>query len=435
MLVGILGGGLTGLTLGSLLECDFEILEKEREPGGLCRSLHEEGFTFDYGGSHVIFSKDMEALEFMKNKLGENIVSCRRNTKIFYKGRFVKYPFENGLSDLPLRENLECLYHFMVGRGRSQSKPPENFKEWLYLTFGKGISQKYLIPYNEKIWDYDLEEMGLDWVANRVPQPPLLDVVKSALGFQTEGYKDQLNFYYPKVGGIQALIKALERDVGHRVACNFNVQSVKRRNNAWVVSDGETERTYDRVISTIPVPSLVSALNAPGDVLSAVNDLKYNSLITVMLGVDESKTNDISWLYFPSETDGSFNRVSFPSNYSPFVAPPGKSAILAEITCRGNDRTLDQDDETIVKQVSNDLDRDGIIDVGKLCYSRVKRMKYAYIIYDLNHHKNVQIVRGYVGKIGIELCGRFSQFEYLNMDACVRNAMVSARDINQSLRA
>ena len=47
MKIGILGGGLTGLTLGNHLKYDFEILERENTCGGLCRSLEDEGFTFD----------------------------------------------------------------------------------------------------------------------------------------------------------------------------------------------------------------------------------------------------------------------------------------------------------------------------------------------------------------------------------------------------
>ncbi|MCS7244416.1 MAG: NAD(P)-binding protein, partial [Candidatus Calescibacterium sp.] len=83
MKIAILGGGLTGLTLGYFLslrkeKLEFEILEKESECGGLMRSLNEMEFTFDYGGSHIIFSKDKEVLEFMLNLLGDNKVKNRR---------------------------------------------------------------------------------------------------------------------------------------------------------------------------------------------------------------------------------------------------------------------------------------------------------------------------------------------------------------------
>ena len=66
MKIGILGGGLSGLSLANLLRHDFKILEKERECGGLCRTMQDQEFTFDYGGCHILFSKAVEAFNFMK---------------------------------------------------------------------------------------------------------------------------------------------------------------------------------------------------------------------------------------------------------------------------------------------------------------------------------------------------------------------------------
>jgi len=116
MKIGILGGGLAGLSLGYFLNSrnrDFLILEKNSETSGLLKSIQIDGFTFDAGGSHVIFSKNKEVLSFILSILKGNIVRNRRNAKILYKGRYVKYPFENGLAELPKRENFECLYYFI----------------------------------------------------------------------------------------------------------------------------------------------------------------------------------------------------------------------------------------------------------------------------------------------------------------------------------
>ncbi|MEM3646913.1 MAG: NAD(P)-binding protein, partial [Thermofilum sp.] len=181
--VGVLGGGLSGMAyafFSSRMGFDVTVLEKNSVAGGLMRSVVENGFTFDTGGSHVIFSKDKDVLSFMLSLLGDNRVENRRNTAILYKGRLVKYPFENGLSDLPLLENASCLLHFLYARMRRR-REPKNLREFFYSSLGSAISEKYLIPYNEKIWKLSVDDMSLGF-AGRIPNPRIIDVVKASLG-------------------------------------------------------------------------------------------------------------------------------------------------------------------------------------------------------------------------------------------------------------
>jgi len=433
-MIGILGGGITGLTLANLLEQESVVLEKESEFGGLCKSLQKDGFTFDYGGSHIIFSRDNEVLNYLVSLLGDNETKKKRNTKIFYKGNYVKYPFENGLSDLPLEDNYECLKSYfenLISKNKGEVGKPTNFEEWMYFTFGKGITEKYMLPYNRKIWNYDPKQMSLDWVDGRIPEPPVDDIIKSSLGIDTEGYTHQLYFSYPKIDGIQSIIKALESNNSSKMVTNFEVKSVKKISDKWVISDGENTYEFDRLISTIPLQELLNALdNVPVEVENAIKDLRYNSLITVMIGVDVPKLNDISWLYIPDE-EVAFNRVSFPSNYSDEVMPEGKSSVLAEITCFGEDDIWSMNDSEIMDIVIKQLGNKGIIDKHTVCFGEVRRFKYAYVIYDLNYNKNMEIVTEYFKEMGIELVGRFSEFKYLNMDACVRSAMEFVESLNE----
>jgi len=432
MNVAILGGGLTGLTVGYLLSqkgIEFTVLEKESECGGLMRSLIEDGYTFDYGGSHILFSKDKEALGFLVDLLGDNVVANRRNTKILYKGRYVKYPFENGLADLSPEENFECLREFvqtLVKKERGELLEPRNLNEWFYYMFGKGMADKYMIPYNEKIWKHDTTDISLEWV-ERIPNPPVDDILKSSLGISTEGYTHQLNFQYPVVGGIQTVTRALENAMSKHIQRQFPVKSITKKSRKWVVSDGERGIEFDKVICTIPIHDLVDALanggtSIPSDVKNAVGRLKFNSMITIMVGVDVPQLNDLSWLYIPDKIPLT-HRISFPSNFSPKVAPEGKSSILAEVTCNYGDEVWNKKDEDLIDRVVNDLHELKIIDKESVCFTRLKRAKYAYVISDLDFEKNMKTVSNFSSKIGIDLVGRFAEFRYMNMDACVRRAM------------
>lgn len=434
MKTAILGGGLTGLTLGYLMKQQgkkFEILEQGSECGGLMKTLEYDGFTFDYNGSHVIFSKNKEVLDFMVSLLGQNKVRNRRNAKILYKGRLVKYPFENGLSDLPKEENFECLYSFiqnMVRKERGELRKPNNLKEWFSYTFGEAIAEKYLMPYNEKIWKYPPEQIGLEWV-ERVPNPPIEDVIKSSLGISTEGYIHQLHFYYPKVGGIQALIKSLETKIGDSIVTNFEVVKISGINGKWAISEGNQERLYKKIISTIPIQSLVKATDAPKKIKEAANDLKYNSLITVMLGLRRKSNKNLSWLYIPDRKILT-HRTSFPSNYSQHVAPTGMYSVMVEITCKIEDTLWKRKDKEITQRVISDLHHLKVIDKQDVCFVLTKRAEYAYVINDLNYNKNIKKIRNYFTKMGIGLVGRFSEFKYLNMDACVKSAMDYLKQIS-----
>ena len=437
MKIGILGGGLTGLTLGNSLRHDFEILEKNSECGGLCRTLQEDGFTFDYGGCHILFSRDEEALEFLLNTLGRYKVRNRRNNKVYYNGNHVKYPFENGLHDLSPEDNFECLNGFiqnLIARAKGKLKPPENFAEWCTFTFGNGIADKYLIPYNRKIWKYAPEDMSAHWVTDRVPQPPAEDIIKSSLGIETEGYTHQLYYHYPQSGGIQAVIEALEADITPRTTTGFDVNSIRRDGRRWLVSDGKDTRAFNRLVATIPIFDLVAALeNVPLEVREAVGQLKYNRLITILVGLSIPHLNDLTALYVPDEQVMP-HRIGFPANFSSQCAPEGKSAILGEVTCSPDDNGIwNQDDRVIVDRMVEDLCKLGIISTAEeVCYSRVKRTRFAYVIYDHDYLRNTGIIRNYTDSLGITLLGRFAEFEYLNMDACVRRALTLAEELNKN---
>lgn len=167
----ILGGGLSAISTAFFLQerQDTEeilILEKEKRPGGLCRSITKDGYTYDIG-PHILFSKDKEILSLMLEMLDKKN-DLRRSNQIIYKGRYVQYPFENDLSKLP-KEDLEyCVAHFL--NNPYEKYEAGNMLQFFLKTFGEGITNTYLRPYNEKIWKYDPGFMDTQMV-DRIPKP------------------------------------------------------------------------------------------------------------------------------------------------------------------------------------------------------------------------------------------------------------------------
>jgi protoporphyrinogen oxidase len=427
-LIGILGGGISGIALAAHLDENVEILEKSDRTGGLCGTIIEDGFTFDAAGPHIMFSKNKEVLNLMIEVLGDNVHQNRRENRISFKGKLVKYPFENDLSSLPKEDNFDCIYGYIVNP-RAHEAPVTNLAQWSYVTFGAGISEKYFIPYNEKIWNYDANKIGTEFV-ERIPRPPMEDVLKSSIGIATEGYLHQLYYSYPTVGGFEAIVHGFEKRVRGAIRTSWPVASVERIGDAWrVVSSSGEERTYDTLVSTLPIHELLKIWkDAPAAVHEEASRLRYNSLLNVLIGCNTDPGHNYTALYVP-DRDLLFHRLSFPKAFSEQCVPPGGSSIMAEITANEGDGIWEMTDQALIERVIGEIEGIDFVDRKSIVYTRVARFKYGYPVYDLEYRRNVTAMRDAVAATGLHLLGRFAQFDYINSDVCIERALKLASEL------
>lgn len=420
MRTGILGGGLCGLSLAYFLGPEEKtILEAEGRLGGLLQSHTKEGVAYDIG-PHILFSKDHETLGNILELLGENAKKHRRSNKIFYKGRFVKYPFENDLHSLPEKDREYCLGTYL--NNPYENIDAKNMHDFFLKAFGEGITCAYLQPYNRKIWKFDPASMDTQMVW-RIPKPPKEDVIRSARGESTEGYLHQLYFYYPARGGIQALAEAIEKRIGSTgIETGCSVKKIRKKGGGWEVETTRGSYFFDRLVSTIPLQELVDALeDVPPEVKKAAMGLKHNSIAIVIVNVDREALGDNFAVMIPDE-DVIFHRISKLDFLGEGYSKPGTSTLMAEVTYREGDEYHRLSDNELAGRVVSDLGKIGFIEGKKVNFCDVKRVKYAYVIYDLEHRKNVDAVKGYLASIGIRVCGRFGEHEYLNMDQVISHA-------------
>jgi len=424
MKIGILGGGITGVALQHFLEHDSVVLEAADQPGGLCRTYFKDGFGYDIGG-HILFSKNERVNAFVDELLAGNLNQCRRANKILYGGKYVKYPFENDLSSLPPEDNYECLMGYLKNDFDGDVK---NLRDWSYATFGAAISEKYFLPYNEKIWNIAPEELGLDFV-ERIPKPPVEDVVRSALGIETEGYLHQLYFRYPTRGGAESMVTGLIDD-DSAIVCNYTIRSIRRDGDGWQVSDGETTHDFDHIIVSFPIHNAIRCFEAvPDEIASAVDDLRYNSIRVVLVAVDNESLMDKSAIYIPDPTVV-MHRVCFMGFFSQELVRPGTSSLIAEVTTNPGDGVHELDDEELTRRVVEDAERIGILNAKDVIVTDVRREPYAYPVYTLSYRKNRATLHRYFNELGVDLCGRFAEFDYINSDECLNRAMTLADRLN-----
>lgn len=419
----ILGGGISAISLAYFLQNKNEIksitiLEKENKFGGLLRSYNFDGIYYDVG-PHIIFSKHEEILELNKKVLGANINKFKRSNKIMFKNKFVRYPFENDLSKLNSEDRNIALNSFLNNPYKNYKV--ENMRQFFLSVFGQGITDLYLAPYNKKIWKYDLSFLDTQMV-ERIPRPPDKDISDSAKGKFREGYRHQLNFSYPRKGGIESLFKSYLSLLNKKKVFlnkNFIIKSIKKEKLFNVTSTAGKKISGDIVISTIPLCELNNYISVPKKIDQISKNLKFNSIIISMVKVKGNFAGNNFAIMVPDEGI-IFHRISklnfFGKNYS----KKNYTYFQIEITYRKNDNI----DKLSVRKLKEKM-IEGLFslkfankktDIKKIS---LKKFKYAYVIYDLNHRKNVDSLKEFYENKNIFLNGRWGSWEYLNSDQVI----------------
>jgi len=429
----ILGGGLAGLSTAWHLQKagynNYHLFEKESRIGGLTRSETVDGFTFDYTG-HLLHFKDKNIKETVLGLLGENIGFIERNSWIYSKNVFTRYPFQTNTYGLPEEVIKECIIGFIeakYGRNGSgvssnDSKPQEEktFEDWIYENFGSGIAKHFMIPYNEKLWTVPPSEMTTEWMGRFVPQTSLEQILDGALSDQSQKVGYNANFYYPLNGGIEALPKAFASSLSN-IHTDSEIQKIDLIEKKVTLKNGEEIR-YDKLVSSLPLNILANSINTlPANIKNSIANLRYNSVFNINLGVDRD-LSDKHWVYFP-ELEYSFYRIGFSSNFSPYMAPKGTSSIYIEISYTDN-RPIDK--KRAVEKVKEDLIKARILkESDKILVEKCFEIKCAYVIYDKNRTKIVNQIKDFLKENDIYTIGRYGSWEYAGME----DAIIQGKDI------
>lgn len=424
----ILGAGLSGISTAYFLQNekgfdDITILEKESVPYGLCKSIKKDGYTYDIG-PHILFSKDKEMLELMLSVLDKGRNDLVRSNQILYKGRRVKYPFENDLSKLPEEDLKYCINAF--NHNPYEDYEATNMIQFFLKTFGEGITNCYLRPYNEKIWKYDPAFMNTSMV-DRIPKPTQEEIRRSAAGETIEGYLHQLYFSFPSVGGIEAVpegfLNRLDKEKCNLVL-NSEVTNIKKENDKYLVTAGEKEYEADLVISTMPVQALTKAYeNKNEELVKRTNDLRFNSIIISFVKLPYDLCGE-NFAFMIPDKDVIFHRISkmdFLGNE--YHKSENEATYMIEVTYRKNDQVDIMSEEDFKEAIKEGLVKIGFSkDKDDAEFIDLVKEEYAYVIYDLNHTNNMEYIRNFYNNEGIILNGRFGNFEYWNMDRILRES-------------
>lgn len=428
----ILGAGLCGLSAAYHLQrkqADFILIEREAEAGGLARTETYDGFSFDHS-IHILYTHDSYVTGLIRDDLlAGNIGRQARQSYCYTAGVYTEYPYQTNNYGLPPDIVVENLLGLIDAKAAAISAPL-HFEDWIYRTFGLGIAERFMLPYNRRQWAWDLKEMNYDWIADRVPRPELRDVLLGALRPPSQKHGPNQEFWYPLEGGIEALPRAFVRKIApERLWTGSPVTAIDCVRREVELAGGKRVR-FERLISTLPLPVTVRLMRpaAPEEIRGRAAALKHNTVHTVNIGFEldgAEPRNRMHWVYFPEE-DTIFHRASFPGAFSPWMTPADCGSVQVEIS-ESVHRPCDRN--TLVERALADLRRIGILTGrNRVRVARVVTLDPAYIIYDLKHRENTRIVRDFLNEVHVDSRGRFGEWEYFNMDQAILSGKAAAEE-------
>jgi protoporphyrinogen oxidase len=420
----ILGGGLTGISAALHLRQPWVLFEREAKLGGLAVSEERDGFHFDLTG-HWLHLRDPAIKQLVAEVLPGGMASVQRRARIFSHGVTTLYPFQANLFGLPPDVIKECLLGVIEAKMQSAGAPPRNFEEYCLRHFGAGISRHFMIPYNEKLWGVHPHTITADWCSRFVPLPNLEQVVAGAVGADAGRMGYNVEFFYPKQGGIETLARALGgRIQGGEVHLRSNVESVNFRKREVVVAGERVP--YHAVVSTLPLPELLTRMpGLPDDIAAHASRLRCTTLRYLNVATRSPPRADWHWVYLP-EKNLPFYRVGIYSNAVASMAPAGAASFYVELADRGpvNDATL--------SDVAQGLARIGaIVAPGDIRFADPREIKYAYVVFDEHYSSATTAIFRFLESQAIYSRGRYGAWTYNAMEDC----LLAGREVAGSIEA
>lgn len=403
----IVGAGVSGISYANFCRNDFKIIEKESEPGGYCRTIKRNGYVWDYSG-HFFHFQHPELEEYVcKNINPVSLLKIEKHTQIYYKGRYIDFPFQKNIHQLDKEELIDCLYDlFVVGK-----RDCETFKEMVYANLGKSIADKFLIPYNEKLYACDLDLLDMNAMGRFFPKADKEDIILNFRSHDNNSYNS--HFTYPREGAMEYISSLLSNVDSDKLSFNEELESVDVERKMAITNRREIR--YDRLISTLPLPLLVNKCNLayPDNVFSCNKVLVFN------LGFDTKGDDRInSWVYVP-EKEFIFYRVGYYDN----IMNTDKMSLYVEIGFSEKQEVLKEG--LYLERVLNDLRKMGIVTTQKLVDYEAILMNPAYVHINRKCAEAVGRYKKILEEKDVYSIGRFGSWTYCSIE----DNILEARDL------
>jgi len=424
----ILGGGVSGLATQYFLPDQSSlILERGATVGGGCKVITVDGHSYTVGPRKLRYRPETKAV--VDQVIKDTGVKVREikgeRSLIDYHGHHVRFPFQFNLADLPVLERARCVLSFLRRSGEAS-----NFRDWCYSSYGRRISERFLLPHSRKSWKIDPSEITAK-ASNKV-------MTGGVLAGAIKG-KDTEEEFVVIEGGVASMLGHMASIGGVQTSCNVvrhGIDLNKKRVVYSIGGMGKNTIEYDNLINTIPLPAFQHLIqdSVQSDVELAFESLNYNILVTVYLLVPIEDYCGPEWyrmIYYPQE-DICFHRVSFPfydgideiRDYVPMVAEVSVSRKYRKVIYNPDFR------RRLTNKVVVDINKAGLVkESGRITFTDYNAINPGYILFDKDYEQATGFIKGWLSDKSVHQIGRFAEWNNLEIDTTLVRAKALAKNL------
>lgn len=292
MHVGIVGGGISGLTLQHYLAqqgVESTVFEAASEPGGVIDSRRIDGHVVENGPQRTRLSPPVAALV---ESLGidDRVVEARDAPLYVYRDgtlRQVPFSVREGLSTdlLTLRGKLRLLLEPLTAPPRGE----ESVEESLTRMLGPEVAQYVVGPLYGGIYGTHPDEMLMEHSLGRALEKYGIDRSLLVAAVRARLRRSETPPVVSFDGGLQTLPRALADQHRQRVRFDTPVEAVRADGDRFELETPSGTTAVDQVVFTTPADVTATLLDdlAPGTAVP-LRRLNYNPLAIVHLAADPS---------------------------------------------------------------------------------------------------------------------------------------------------
>lgn len=348
MKIGIVGGGILGITLGYLLTrkgIHVEIFEASQTLGGLAGPIVLPDTTRVDRFYHAILSSDRNLVSLCAALGIENQLQFHETQMGFYhRGELYSM---NSILDFVRFPVLGWMDRFRLGLTILKAQSIRDWERlemvsvesWLIRWGGKSAYENIWRPMLKAKFDGSFDSLPATYIWSR-----LVRMKSTRTGAQQKEMSGHL------IGGYQTLLEAMAdriREAGGKIHLNSPVEEIMISNgNAWGLRLGERAIPFDAIVATQQTPIFLRLIpDADSEYRKELEQIEYLGILTMLLVMDRPLSD--YWTIYITDDSRPFTGIIETTSYIDPVYIGGHHLVYLPKYVSQDSEWLRLDDDTV----------------------------------------------------------------------------------------